>query len=176
MRRVRSLVFLILVTITIDGCQILPVQPSHPQLITVEAPRPIEIVRAVGHGTVKTDAGYTETQMKLFAQRASRVDAYRNLSEIVYGIHISGTATVSDMILKNDTVQSYVSGYLKGAREISSEKLSMENGAVTYETILEMPIDQSFLNDLQTFPIPLATPERSKDCCRYEDKHYYISY
>jgi hypothetical protein len=104
------------------------------------------VLRVVGYGAMIPDKSLTESQSRLMAIRASKLDAYRSMIERVYGTALQGSTTVRDLAVQNDRFRTYVDTYIHGARVISSHVMS--DGTV--ETLLEMVIDQGFRNCLQT--------------------------
>ena len=54
------------------------------------------------------------------AMRVSKIDAYRDLLEQVYGQEIENGTTVANWIGENDEVKARVSGVIRGARVIRS--------------------------------------------------------
>lgn len=105
------------------------------------------ILRVVGYGAINPKAkGQSKVQQRLMSIRASRLDAYRAMAERVYGTKISGSSTVRDLVVQNDSFRTYVDTFIHGARVVSSDVL--EDGSV--ETILEMVIDAGFRNCLTT--------------------------
>jgi len=105
------------------------------------------ILRVVGYGAVNPKArGQSKVQKRLMAIRASRLDAYRSMAERVYGSKITGSSTVKDLVVQNDSFRSYVDTFVHGARVVSADVL--EDGSV--ETVLEMVIDAGFRNCLTT--------------------------
>jgi len=55
---------------------------------------------------------------KILAKRAAKLDAYRNLIEVIKGVHITSNTTVEDMMLESDLIKSKTSGMLKGMKVI----------------------------------------------------------
>jgi hypothetical protein len=104
------------------------------------------VLRVVGYGAMVPHKSLTESQSRLMAIRASKLDAYRSMVERVYGTSLQGSTTVRDLAVQSDRFRTYVDTYIHGARVISSDVMS--DGTV--ETILEMVIDQGFRNCLQT--------------------------
>ena len=108
------------------------------------------ILRVVGYGAINPKAkGMSKVQKRLMSIRASRLDAYRSMAERVYGTKISGSSTVRDLVVQNDSFRTYVDTFIHGARVISTDVL--EDGSV--ETVLEMVVDAGFRNCLVTEPI-----------------------
>ncbi|MFC3852468.1 LPP20 family lipoprotein [Salinispirillum marinum] len=109
------------------------------------------VLRVSGYGAInEASTGVTNTQKRLMAMRASKLDAYRTLAERVYGTAISGNTTVENLVVQNDRFRTYVDTYIFGARVVSTDV--MPDGS--YETVLEMVIDEGFrnclVNDSQT--------------------------
>jgi hypothetical protein len=104
------------------------------------------VLRVVGYGAMVKQKSLTESQSRLMAIRASKLDAYRSMVERVYGTALQGSTTVRDLAVQNDRFRTYVDTFIHGARVISSDVMS--DGTV--ETVLEMVIDQGFRNCLQT--------------------------
>ena len=53
-------------------------------------------------------------QARLTAQRAAKIDAERNLLEMVKGVQIDSNSTVDNFMLTSDVIKTSVSGVLKG--------------------------------------------------------------
>lgn len=105
------------------------------------------VLRVVGYGAVDYNSkNHSDSQRRLLAVRASKMDAYRALAERVYGMSVQGSTTVRDMVVQDDRFRSYVETYMHGARVLSADVLS--DGTV--ETTLEMAIDHGFRTCLQT--------------------------
>lgn len=104
------------------------------------------VIRVVGYGAVNPDSKQTESQKRLMALRASKMDAYRSMAERVYGTSILGSTTIQDMVVHDDRLKTYVETSIHGARVVSTSV--MTDGSV--ETLMEMTIDQGFRNCLQT--------------------------
>jgi hypothetical protein len=141
---------------------------------TASIPRTPITVRVAGHGTVRPDSGYTVSQMKLMAQRAARLDAYRLLTEHIYGLKLFGTTSVSAMVVQNDAIRSYVSGFIRGAREISTTRMDDD---FTYETVLEIKLDYDFFKycyNLYHAQTPYCVDSLSTGCTS-QDRYFYIS-
>lgn len=100
-------------------------------------------VSAVGYGALPMIDGLTNTQRRLLAMRASKLDAYRSLAETVQGIKLTGQSSVSALALTNDSFRAYVEAWLRGARVVSVTPLP-EGG---YETVLELQLGSDFYKD-----------------------------
>lgn len=63
---------------------------------------------------------FPESQARLMAVRAARIDAQRNLLETINGVRVTSGTTVKDMALESDIVGTRVKGMLQGAFELDS--------------------------------------------------------
>ncbi|WP_051333417.1 LPP20 family lipoprotein [Aliagarivorans marinus] len=108
---------------------------SNPQQVSwqYEPPSDFTLVHAVGYAQISNQRGADHTARQLRAMKASKLDAYRELSEQVYGQRIEGSATVSDMVLANEHLAASVAGVIRGARVIRAYALED-----TYVTELEL--------------------------------------
>ncbi|PYF79243.1 MULTISPECIES: LPP20 family lipoprotein [Marinomonas] len=98
------------------------------------------IVTATGYAAMMTNKRLTKSQARIMSLRSSMLDAYRNLSERVYGLKIDGSSSLSNMVMQNDELRTYVDAYLVGAKVISQRE--HEDG--TFETIVEMALQENF--------------------------------
>jgi hypothetical protein len=102
------------------------------------------VLRVSGYGTINERSNLTDTQKRLLAMRASKLDAYRTLAERVYGTAIVGNTTVENLVVQNDRFRTYVETYVLGAKVVSQEELVDDS----WETVVEMVIDEGFRNCL----------------------------
>jgi len=92
------------------------------------------VIISNGYANISAQLSDNPGQRRLMAIRASKIDAYRNLTEKVYGQNINATTTVEDMVATNDAIRAHVEGVIYGARLISITP----TGADTYVTRLEL--------------------------------------
>ncbi len=121
---------------------------SQVQQINAKLP-PMEpmVLRSTGYGAINPTArGLTEVQKRLLAMRASKLDAYRTMAERVYGTQIIGNSTVENLVIQNDQYRAFVDAHILGAKVVYQEV--MDDGS--YETMVEMIIDEGFRNCLAT--------------------------
>ena len=83
------------------------------------------------------------SQRRLMAIRASKIDAYRNLTEKVFGQNVNSTTTVEDMVTTSDTIRAHVEGLIYGAKLISITPI----GDDAYMTRLEL--DEKTVNEIR---------------------------
>ena len=103
-----------------------------------------ETLVATGYAVVSIQNHKNPAQQRLLAIRASKLDAYRSLTEQVYGQHLDATTTVADMTIMSDTFRAKVEGVVYGAVLVSITPV----GDDTYETTLSL--DQHVVRDLRT--------------------------
>ena len=102
-----------------------------------------ETITGTGYAVVAVQNHKNPAQQRLMAIRASKLDAYRNLTEQVYGQQLDATSTVADMVVTNDTFRAKVEGVIYGARLVSITPV----GEDTYETTLTL--DRDVVQDLR---------------------------
>ena len=102
-----------------------------------------ETITATGYAVVTVQNHKNPAQQRLMAIRASKLDAYRNLTEQVYGQQLDASSTVADMVVTNDTFRTKVEGVIYGARLVSITPV----GEDTYETTLSL--DRDVVQDLR---------------------------
>jgi hypothetical protein len=96
-----------------------------------------ETLTATGYAVISIQNHRTAAQQRLLAIRAAKLDAYRSLTEQVYGLRLDAAATVADMVVQNDTFRSRVEGVIYGATLVSITP----SGDDTYETTLSLDKD-----------------------------------
>ena len=116
--------------------------PDAVSMITpmIERQQPI---RGTGYAVISTQNHKNGAQQRLMAIRASKLDAYRALTEQVYGQQLDATTTVAEMMITSDTFRTRVQGIIYGAVLESITPI----GDDTYETTLSL--DGRVVNDLR---------------------------
>ena len=110
--------------------------PQQVQQATAAAAAPaVKTFVATGYGSQNAFGKYSVGQRKLMAMRAAKVDAYRNLAELVYGFSVDGRTTVADFVAQNDQARSWVSAFIRGARVTEIVQESDGN----YRATVELP-------------------------------------
>ena len=100
-----------------------------------------QTIRATGYAVISTQNHKNGAQQRLMAIRASKLDAYRALTEQVYGQQLDATTTVAEMMITSDTFRTRVQGIIYGAVLESITPI----GDDTYETT--MSLDGRVVND-----------------------------
>ena len=79
-----------------------------------------------------------KAQNKLMAERAARADAMRKIAERIRGLHITSETLVKDFVAENDQIQTSMTAFLSGMKEIGKPK-HLEDG--TCEVVMEVPLE-----------------------------------
>ena len=146
MKRVKS-IWLVLGLLALTGCKSInlsaltpPLKDTSPVSAMVEKR---ETLTATGYAVVSVQNHRNPAQQRLLAIRASKLDAFRSLTEQVYGQQMDANSTVADMVVTNDTFRTKVEGVFYGARLVSITPV----GEDTYETTLSL--DREVVQDLR---------------------------
>jgi len=102
-----------------------------------------ETFTATGYAVISVQNHKNPAQQRLLAIRASKLDAYRSLTEQVYGQYLDATTTVAEMTVMNDTFRTRVEGVIYGAQLVSITPI----GEDTYEAT--MSLDKNVVRDLR---------------------------
>ncbi len=92
-------------------------------------------------GVVATGAGVPpenakETEARLMAIRAAKIDALRNLAERVYGVKINAVTSIRDFVTERDEVRADVEALLRGAEVTDTRYLS--DGSVEVDVGIDL--------------------------------------
>ena len=152
MTRIRSMTAALLTTLALAGCQSVPlnimgqdktVAPATPSSMISPLVEKRETLVATGYAVISVQNHRNPAQQRLLAIRASKLDAYRSLTEQVYGQQLDASTTVADMTVMSDTFRAKVEGVIYGATMVSITPV----GEDTYETTLSL--DQYVVRDLR---------------------------
>lgn len=77
-------------------------------------------ITAVGYAPLASQPSKNASERVLMAMQASKIAAYRELAEQVYGQQLTAESKVGDWMLKYDNVKVSVSGMIRGARVVRS--------------------------------------------------------
>jgi hypothetical protein len=121
------------------GCNTIDLAPPVAAEVTPSGPivQKRETITATGYAVISVQQSRNPAQQRLMAIRASKLDAYRTLTEQVYGQQLDANSTVADMMVTNDTFRTKVEGVIYGARLVSITPV----GDDTYETTLSLDRD-----------------------------------
>ena len=138
-----KLIYLGIVILFVTGCvqTTKPAETVHELVIHDSLREPLIFT---GYGTEDQFSDYPVRQRRLLAIRAAKMDAYRNAAEQVFGVQISGSTAVTDMVIENDHYSGYVEAVLQGAKVLAIKPVG--NGI--YEAEIEyLPPDDLSLVD-----------------------------
>jgi hypothetical protein len=113
-----------------------------------------ETLVATGYAVISIQNHRNASQQRLLAIRASKLDAYRALTEQVYGQQLDAYTTIADMTVMSDTFRARVEGVVYGAVLVSITPV----GDDTYETTLSL--DRRIVNDLRSLYIAQLSTKR----------------
>ena len=133
--------------LVLTGCKSINVSASKPpETANMLAPlvEKRETLTATGYAVISVQNHKNPAQQRLMAIRASKLDAYRALTEQVYGQQMDATSTVADMTVTSDSFRAKVEGVIYGAVLVSITPV----GDDTYETTLSL--DNAVVQDLRT--------------------------
>ena len=139
--------FMAISILALTGCKSINLSMPTPSRDALSLVPPVvekrETITATGYAVVAVQNHKNPAQQRLMAIRASKLDAYRNLTEQVYGQQLDASSTVADMVVTNDTFRARVEGVIYGARLVSITPV----GEDTYETTLTL--DRDVVQDLR---------------------------
>ncbi|WP_438823571.1 LPP20 family lipoprotein [Alteromonas sp. S005] len=140
--------------ISLSSCGIID---KHVEWETVE-PETYPVLKAVGYAPISSQNGESDSMKLIMAMKASKLDAYRELTEQVYGQKIEGRQSVSGLIVDSETLRASVEGVIRGAEVVKTYPV----GDDTYVTELSLDMKQVYDIYLST-----AKPRRVKDVKYY---------
>jgi hypothetical protein len=122
------------------------VAPGSPSTSTMISPlvEKRDTLVGTGYAVIAVQNHRNPAQQRLLAIRASKLDAYRALTEQVYGQYLDANTTVADMVVMSDTFRAKVEGVIYGAVLVSITPLGDES----YETTLSL--DKAVVSELRT--------------------------
>jgi hypothetical protein len=144
-----------ILSVYLSGCSSL--FNKHVEWETV-APETYPVISAVGYAPISDQRGASESSRMLMALKASKLDAYRELTEQVYGQKVDSGQSLASLVIQNTRLDSSVQGVIRGAKVVKSYPV----GDDTYATELEL--DFKLVNDIY---LSIARPKRVKKV------HYY---
>lgn len=92
---------------------------KHVQWQSVE-PDAFPIIHGIGYAPISLQKSEHKTQRMLMAIKASKVAAYVELAEQVYGQQVSSKTTMADLLISNQQLDASVQGLIRGAKVIKS--------------------------------------------------------
>lgn len=101
-----------------------------------EKPEHFPTLRSIGYAPISSQPGDNDQIRNVMAMRASKLDAYRELAEQVYGYQIQGQSSMKNLVTDDDKTRSRVEGVIRGAKVIKSYAIGD-----TYATELELDME-----------------------------------
>lgn len=141
-------------TLFISSCSM--VYDKHVQW---EAAKPdsFPVLQAIGQAPISLQKSKHKTQRMLMAINASKLAAYAELAEQVYGQQIDGKTSMSNLLMNDQQLDASIKGIIRGAKVVKSYPVGD-----TYTT--ELSLDFKDVYDIY------AASTRSK---RIKDTQYY---
>ena len=109
--------FFVVSLLLLNACS--SVYDKHVQWQPVE-PDVFPVIHAIGYAPIKLQKSEHESQRMLMAIKASKIAAYSELAEQVYGQQVSSKTTMADMLIENQQLASSVQGLIRGAKVVKS--------------------------------------------------------
>ncbi|MGC9423189.1 MULTISPECIES: flagellar assembly lipoprotein FlgP [Vibrio] len=131
----------LLLTLLMSGCQ--PLQSM----------RSDDWLTAVGYASISEQRGRDDEEKQVRAMRASKIDAYRELAEQIYGMRISGRADLQDQRLGTELTSGAVDGVIRGAEVVRSYK-------VGDSYVTELRLDIRKMDRLRSYGEVQQVPEK----------------
>ncbi|WP_133407585.1 LPP20 family lipoprotein [Parashewanella tropica] len=85
-----------------------------------EKPEHFPKLTAIGYAPLAEQPGKTQSKRVLLAMQASKLAAYRELAEQVYGQQITAKTTVKDWTTQSESIKTSVTGLIRGAKVIKT--------------------------------------------------------
>jgi len=131
-----KILFVIVSLLTISSCT--SVYDKHVQWQAVK-PDLFPVIRGIGYAPISLQKSKHETQRMLMAIKASKIAAYVELAEQVYGQQVSSKTTMADMLVSNQQLSASVQGLIRGAKVVKSYPVGD-----TYTTELQLDFKDVF--------------------------------
>lgn len=131
---------LVIVMLILVGCQ------------PLTAIRKDNWLTAVGYASISEQKGRNVEERQVRAMRASKIDAYRELAEQVYGMRVSGRADLKDQRLGSELTSGAVDGVIRGAEVVRAYK-------VGDSYVTELRLDILKMNKLRDYGEVTQVPE-----------------
>ena len=101
----------------ISGCS--TIYDKHVQWQTVK-PDSFPVLHAIGQAPISLQKTDHQTQKMLMAITASKIAAYAELAEQVYGQKVNSKSSMTDLLLNNQQLNTSVQGVIRGAKVVKS--------------------------------------------------------
>jgi len=105
------------IVLSLSACS--SIYDKHVQWQSV-TPKVFPVITATGYAPISLQKSKNKTQRMLMAINASKVAAYAELAEQVFGQKINGSTTMTDLLVQNQSLKSSVNGMIRGAKVVKS--------------------------------------------------------
>ncbi|QOL25349.1 LPP20 family lipoprotein [Thalassotalea sp. LPB0316] len=112
----KNILIALFLTAMVAGCSSVD---KHVQYERVK-PEKFPVLTAIGYAPISLQKSDNETQRMLMAINASKIAAYAELAEQVYGQQITGSTTMADLIVADQVLTAKIQGVIRGAKVIKS--------------------------------------------------------
>jgi len=136
MLKIKITLLAVFVVTLFTGCS--AIYDKHVEWQTVK-PKTFPVLHAIGYAPISVQKSNSKTQRMLMAINASKLAAYAELAEQVYGQQINSNTTMSDLLIKNKQLSASVQGVVRGAKVIKSYPVGD-----TYATELSLDMKDVF--------------------------------
>ncbi len=127
------------------------------------------LIRAVGIGAPPENY-YGKPEARPMALRAAKMDAYRNILEVIQGVRIQSSTTVKNFMMADDSISAEVNGMVRGAQVAKQEYMSDGTVEVTLEMNLKggfaqlvLPEEIKQVEPIQSNSASSPTPSNQKN-------------
>ncbi len=121
-------------------------------------PESYPVLTAVGYAPISSQMGSNDSVKMLMAIKASKLDAYKELAEQVYGQRIDTEQSLANLVLRDNDLKASVEGVIRGAEVIKSYPV----GDDVYATELSLDFQKVYDIYLST-----ARPRKVKEVIYY---------
>jgi len=105
---------LIALCLLISGCSVF--ERSYDEY----RPSTFPVLTAVGYAPIERQPAELRSERILMAMESSKILAYRELAEQVYGLQLDSSTAVQDWLMETNKTNITVSGLIKGAKVVKT--------------------------------------------------------
>ncbi|MBU1437725.1 MAG: LPP20 family lipoprotein [Gammaproteobacteria bacterium] len=131
-----KLIVMMLSSVLLSGCSML--MDKEVQWESVP-PEHFPVLKAVGYAPVSAQQATTDEQKMLMAMKASKLEAYKELAEQVYGQKIDYKVTMAQAAMGNEQLKASLQGVIRGARVVKTYPVGQ-----FYATEMELDFKQVY--------------------------------
>ncbi|MCC2606290.1 LPP20 family lipoprotein [Planctobacterium marinum] len=158
--RIDKALIVSVLALSVSGCKTLESMYYSDKQVEWEYVQPEEypVLTAVGYAPISSQMGNNDSVKMLMAIKASKLDAYKELAEQVYGQRIDTEQSLANLVLRDNELKASVEGVIRGAQVIKSYPV----GEDVYATELSLDFQKVYDIYLST-----ARPRKVKDVVYY---------